>query len=131
VVAELLLYGSFVCVAFCGHTPRSRKIADHVEGALETEQITQKAAGVDMGLSPRDATELSKQLAGVRPLNLWRLANLPDAFWIAFAKRILASFGYIVLAPQEREFILSAAQLGAKRMAMIAPGIFTRKQASQ
>lgn len=127
---DVAMLAGFGMAMWAGHTPRSRRLADFVEGALADIELPQKNAELEMELG-KDGSTISKQLAG-RPLNLWRLALLPDLFLIAFAKRILRSFGYVVISPDERDLMLSFAQLGAKRMAKVAPDFFidNRKQAA-
>lgn len=49
-----------------------------VARALGRAGISQKAAAVDLGITPQ---ALSKQLAGAEHLSLWRMHALPPEFW--------------------------------------------------
>lgn len=110
--------------AWAGHTPASRQDADDIICALGDCGIAQKAAAIDMGIAPE---KFSRQLAGLEPLNAWRLGYLPVEFHIALLRRRAARVGAVVLTAEERAFILSAAQIGIKRMSKVAPSLFHRK----
>ena len=82
--------------AWVAHTDRSAAMAEDVSRALNDIGMTRDQAARELDEA---ASHFSAQLAGTRMLSLWRLAGLPDAFLIAFAKRILTRYapGLIVI----------------------------------
>jgi hypothetical protein len=111
-----MIFGFFA--AWQGHTDQSRAFAQDVIAALADCGIAHKAAALDMGIHPAD---FSRQLAGVDPLNAYRLLALPGAFQVALLKRQAQRFGASLITAQEREFIVGVAQLGKRRMAKMLP----------
>jgi hypothetical protein len=63
--------------AWMGHTDRSRLFAQWVRDSIRACGLKDEYAAHLMGLT---GPQLSRQLSGQEPLNLWRLAELPDAF---------------------------------------------------
>jgi hypothetical protein len=105
----------FFSAAWSGHTDASREFAIDVKDALldlkaETG-IKLKEAAALMGISD---TDLSKQLAGLEPLSLWRLAALPWEFRFALFKRQLRRRGAEIVTAED---IARVRALFARRMA--------------
>jgi hypothetical protein len=65
-----------ILAAFAGHTDASREDANALRDAIAAMGLKHADVADGMGLS--DEKQLSRQLAGSEPLNLWRLSNLPD-----------------------------------------------------
>lgn len=114
-----------VSAAWIGHTDASRDLAQDVTTALDTAFPKRELAAEAMGLHPAD---LSRQLAGRDPLNLWRVASLGWTFWLAFCAARVARVGGVVLTSEQISFVRGAAVLGVKRMArMVLPETSQRK----
>lgn len=62
-------------------TPRADALRHRVVRALDAAGISHKAAAITMRLTEQ---RLSDALNGRVPLSVFRLADLPDAFWDAF-----------------------------------------------
>jgi hypothetical protein len=100
--------------AFAGHSDRSRALALCIKHAIDTLGWTHEHTASLMGLRRE---ELDHQLAGRKPLNLWRLAELPDDFQAAYDARRAQLRGACVLEPPDLALIRGAATLGRKTMA--------------
>ncbi len=94
--------------AFNGHTERSRALAQDFVAALAIARIKHGSAADGMEM---DEKRLSRALAGAEPLNLWRVANLPPAFWLAFIGLIAVRFGASLIPPEHVELLRGAARL--------------------
>ena len=97
--------------AWVAHTERSAAMAEDVSRALQDAGLTRDQAAREIDESP---ARLSEQFAGTRMMSLWRIAGLPDAFLVAFAKRVLARYapGLIVIERGEvAELITTVRQL--------------------
>lgn len=114
-----------VAAAWVGHTSASRAAADDVALALDAIGMKQDTAADLMGVAPED---LSKQLAGVKPLNFWRMQALPPAFQLHYARLAMGRIGAVVLSAEERSFLLGAAQLGVKRAIRMVPDLFHERR---
>lgn len=104
--------------AWTGHTEFSRMLAEDVTTALDAAFDKREAAAREMGLHPAD---LSRQLAGRDPLNLWRLAGLSWSFWLAFCAARMARTGGLVITSEQLSFIKGAAALGPRMLSAIVP----------
>lgn len=102
--------------AWIGHTDRSRALAQCINAAIDALNWTQDYVADLMGL---DRSDLANQLAGRKPLNLFRLADLPDEFHAEYDKRRAALRGAVVMEAPELAFVRGAVMLGPKRMARI------------
>lgn len=79
-------------------TPRSDALRKRVVLALARAGISHKEAAIRMRLTE---SRLSEALNGRSPLSVWRLADLPDDFWIAFTElEAEARDGVALMAPQ-------------------------------
>lgn len=103
-----------ICVAWIGHTPKSRALASCIEGARLALGWKHEELAERMGVT---AAELSHMLAGRKPLNLFRLADLPDAFHAEYDRRRVGLRGGAVLEAPDLSFIRGACALGEKSMA--------------
>jgi len=103
-----------IFAAWVSHTDRSRELAQDVSRALEMAGLSRKAAAEDMGLTE---PQLSRQLSGAEPLNLWRLCALGAAFDLALLRRRAARIGAALFASEEVEMLKGAARLGPHRVA--------------
>jgi transcriptional regulator with XRE-family HTH domain len=99
--------------AWLGHTRRSLALAEAVREAIKACGWKEEYAARLMGLS---APQLSRQLAGQEPLNVFRLAELPDEFQRAYDKYRAGQRGAVVLEPSEIELVRGAAHLGRRVM---------------
>lgn len=104
----------FFSAAWVGHTDESREYAQDIIGALSDIGMSHKAASIEMRLT--DEAELSKQLAGTKPLNAFRLSYLPGAFHVAFLRRRAARLGAAVIAPDDLALIRGAAVMGVRKL---------------
>jgi hypothetical protein len=95
------------------HTDASRLLASDVCAALAACGLSQKAAALEMGLHPSD---FNRQLAGLDPLNLWRLTALPSSFWMALCHRQAERIGAALLEPEQIALLRGAAAMGSRRM---------------
>jgi len=84
--------------AWTEHTDASRELAADVDASLTAVGKHGHLAVTVMGTS---APKLSRAIRQGEPLNLWRLAALPDAFWLAFIERIADRIGAVVIRPQQ------------------------------
>lgn len=62
-------------------TPRAEVLRARVVKSLAASGISRKSAAITMRLTEQ---RLSEALNGKSPLSVFRLADLPDAFWEAF-----------------------------------------------
>lgn len=111
---------AFVSTAWSGHTDRTRDAAHDFCAALAECGISHKAAAIEMGLSERD---LSRQLAGLDPLNHYRTLLLPPEVEIAYMRRRVGRAGGVVLLADAVAFLRGAALLGIAKV----QGVLERK----
>jgi hypothetical protein len=109
----------FFGAAWTGHTDESRQYAQDIADSFAEIGMSHKEASITMRLT--DEAELSKQLAGTKPLNAFRLAYLPSAFHLCLLRRRAARLGAAVIAPEDLALIRGAAALGAKKVAEMIP----------
>lgn len=100
-----------VVSAWSQHTDDSRALAQDIASALDTAFGKRDAAAAAMGIHP---THLSHQLAGRDPLNVWRLAGLGGAFWIAFLGARAKRIGADLVSAETLALIRGAASLGPR-----------------
>lgn len=112
---------SFIAVAaWAGHTADSRGFAEDIEAALVKCCGSQKAAAYFMGLG--NEQQLSRQLAGVEPLNVYRLCSVPG-FWLAFLKIHALRLGGEFLSPDDKAFVLGFVGMGKAKLARFFPSL--------
>jgi hypothetical protein len=102
--------------AWTGHTEESRELAQLVTAAIDTAFLKRESAAALMGLHPAD---LSRQLSGRDPLNLWRLSSLGPVFWTALCVGLMARMGGVVLTADQLTFIKGFAQMPRKMARMV------------
>jgi hypothetical protein len=129
VIAISLCAGLSVAIAWCGHNADSAAYAEDFDLALRDCGLTRKTASVQMGLDA-GGNELSKMLAGTKPLNVYRVVKLGPVFTLAMLKRQGARVGATILTQQEREFVLSVARLGRRRVAKVLPGLYPERRSA-
>jgi hypothetical protein len=112
--------------AWHGHTARSSAAAECIRLTLASLGWKDSYAASLLGISPQ---QLSRQLAGVDPLNFWRFAELPDAFHVEYDRRRAAQRGALVLEPPEVSLIRGAAAMGARRLAKLMTEPFVTRKA--
>ena len=110
---------AFFGAAWTSHTDDSRDFAHDIANAIDDIGMSRKEASITMRLT--DEAELSKQLAGTKPLNAFRLAYLPSAFHVAFLRRRAARLGAAVIPPEDLALIRGAAVLGVQKIAELIP----------
>jgi hypothetical protein len=98
------------------HTDISREWAQDIATALAACGLSQKAAALEMGIH---YTDLSRQLAGVDPLNLWRLTSLPGEFWIALLAARAKRMGADLITAEQIALIKGAAAMGPRMLAAV------------
>jgi hypothetical protein len=105
--------------AWCGHTEKSRMQAQAVKVALDAVYPRKwYLAAERMGISEN---QLSRQVAGTEPLNLWRLADLPDEWHAAYDSARAQLRGAVVIEPDTLSLIRGAVAIGKRRMASVEP----------
>lgn len=102
--------------AWEGHTDASRELAQDISSALMACGLTEKAAAIEMGIHP---TDLSRQLAGRDPLNLWRLTSLSAEFWLVFLHKRAARIGGALVTPEQLALIKGAAAIGPRMLSTV------------
>lgn len=105
------------------HTDASRilaaEVADSLTAAGKHGQLAEGVIGMP-------APKLSAALNVGEPLNMWRLAPLPPAFWLALIQRIAARYGAIVILPHQVDVLKGAANTSPKTMAKM--GLFSSSE---
>lgn len=106
--------GALLAAAWTGHTLESSVCRDDLELALMRSGIAAKEAAITLGIT---AQQWSNQLAGDEMVSLWRLANLPAAFWIEFAKLRLERFsaGIVITSQEVIALVQSVRELTAEQ----------------
>lgn len=90
-------------------TPRADALRRRVVLALDRAGISQKDAAITMKLTEQ---RLSEALNGKSPLSVFRLADLPDAFWDAFdALNVEERGGVVVVSPHLARLVRGVDQL--------------------
>jgi hypothetical protein len=102
-----------ILAAFTGHTAKSREQALVLRRTIDALGWKDAAFAEKIGLTPH---QLSRQLAGA-PLNLFRLADLPDVFHAEWDRQRAALRGAVVLEPDMLSLIRGAVARGEKSMA--------------
>lgn len=108
--------------AWSGHTEQSRRDADLIAASFTALGWKRAHAADLMGLTEK---ELNAQLAGVRPLNHWRLLSLPGAFWETYDGYRASARGAVVLEPSLLDLIRGLAQGGLELAMAKHPGTRT------
>jgi hypothetical protein len=107
------------------HTDASRELAQDIALAIDAHMKRGTAASL-MGIH---AADLSRQLAGRDPLNLWRLTSLPADFGLAFLAARTKRLGGEVLTADQLNLLKGAAAMGPRMLHAVIPAIKTRRQA--
>jgi hypothetical protein len=110
---SLLIFIALCLLAAWVADERARAIAMDVRDAIDAVMTRKEAADL-MRLA--NEQQLSEQLSCVKPLNLFRLASLPEAFWDAFQERMAARRGATYLTPSVVVLLKGAAALGHRPM---------------
>ena len=118
----------FNAAAWCGHTQESREWAEDIQSAFDAMQPRLKieSAALTMGL---DREDLSKQLSGVKPLNLWRLTALPLEFHVLLFKARAARIGGAFLTADDIALIKGFVGMGSRAAKMMLPEEQERRRA--
>jgi hypothetical protein len=103
--------------AWCGHTPESSEFAEDVQFAFTDIGMKQVTAASMMRLPGPE--ELSRQLAGKLPLNLWRLGYLPVEFHVALMKRRAKRIGGAFLTADDIALVKGFAGIGPRQARMV------------
>lgn len=112
---------SFPCAAaWCGHTQESREWAEDIQAAFDAMQPRLKidTAATQMKLTRED---LSKQLAGKLPLNLWRLGFLSVEFHALLLKLRAARVGGAFLTRDDLALVRGFVGMGPRGMLKMLP----------
>ncbi len=111
----LLTAGAAFALSVRGDALRRRVVA-----ALDKAGISHKEAAIAMHLTEQ---RLSEALNGRSPLSVFRLADLPDAFWDAFdALGVEDRGGIVVLTPELAQLLRGVNQLVMAK-ARLRPGL--------
>ena len=100
---------AFVLLAAWSPDDRSRALAIDVLAAIDATMT--RADAVDR-LRLANEAQLSEQLNCRKPLNLFRLAPLPDVFWDEFLDRLATRRGGLYIPPIAVLVLKGAAALG-------------------
>lgn len=112
----------FVAVAW-QPTDRARVFADDVRAAILSAGMNYSEAADAMGMSLCD---LSEALACRKPLNVFRLSDMPDTFWEAFDSRRAKRRGGMYLSA-DMVLLLRGATLLKRRMLKVESVSLKRK----
>lgn len=110
---------TLISAAWERHTDDSRAFAQDIIDALSDIGMSHKAASIEMRLTHEQ--QLSRQLAGIEPLNAYRLSFLPSAFRVALLRRQAVRLGAALVAPEDLALIRGAAVLGPERVSQLLP----------
>jgi hypothetical protein len=89
-------------------TPRADALRVRVVKALDLAGISRKEAAITMKLTEQ---RLSEALNGKSPLSVFRLADLPDAFWDAFDALGVEERGGVVISSRLAQLVRGLDQL--------------------
>lgn len=115
-----------LATAWAGHTEMSREMAQDIVRAFELAGLKHDTAATLMGVT---LPMLSRQLAGVEPLNVYRLGFLPIEFHVAWLQLRAKRIGGELLPADQLALVRGAAVLGFKRMARVLPSSVERRSA--
>jgi hypothetical protein len=91
----LFLSGLIGVAAWAGHTPASKAFADDIQFAIRDAATSQKELAYEMGIAPE---KFSRQLAGLEPLNAFRLWGMtPVDFRVCLVERQAMRLGATVV----------------------------------
>lgn len=105
-------------------TDESALLARDVAAAIDSV-LPRKVAAQTIGVSEAD---LSLQLSGVKPLNIFRLTALPEAFWHALLDKRAQRIGGLYVRPDLVTLLQGASRL-RRGMATMRPRAAERKTA--
>ena len=111
--------------AWIGHTDRSRADAHAIRATLGALGWKYADVAAQLGI---DEKRFCRQLAGIEPLNHWRLADLPEDFHREYDRQRAAVRGALVLEPDMLTLIRGALAIGRKRMASVLPQLAEHQQ---
>jgi hypothetical protein len=103
------------CAAWVGHTDQSREMAQDIVRAFELAGLKHETAAGLMGVTP---PMLARQLAGIEPLNAYRLCFLPVEFHGALLRLRAERIGGALITAEQLAIIKGALLLGPKRILM-------------
>ncbi len=115
-----------ILIGWRGHTPDSRLLAESLREALIEHHGSEKAGAIALGLTK---SQLSRQLAGVEPFNLFRTAFSPGLF-ATFIRIHAKKLGGSFLSAEEKNFILGCVGIGKKKMSRFLMDPSTRKESA-
>lgn len=112
----------FPFIAWAGHTDQSQAMANSLREALKQHGIKHEDAAVRMRLGREQSgrEDLDKQLAGQKPLNLWRLGYLPEVYLTFLCLEARRHNGELLTA-EDRAFVIGFATAGLRKMAKCFP----------
>ncbi len=108
-----------ICAAWAGHTDRSRAWAEDIRQAFAEFGIKHEEAARTMGLTPQD---LSAQLAGRDPLNLYRLTHIGPEFEDVLLNIRSKRSGAVFVNPHQVKLLQGAAALWLKHSVTLPLG---------
>lgn len=114
--------------AWAGHTEASRAFVADLLDAIGAEK--KAAFAEDMGLTPN---QLSNQLAGVQPMNVFRLVTAlvkNPRVQVALLERRAQRIRAELITAEHAALIRGAVSLGKKKMAQILPSLAHERKAS-
>ena len=117
----------FLTAAWAGHTEMSREMAQDIARALELAGLKHSDAAARMGIT---LPMLSRQLAGVEPLNVYRLGFLPIEFHAAWLQLRAKRIGGELLPADQLALVRGAAVLGFKRMTRVLPSLTSERHSA-
>lgn len=111
--------------AWVGHTDRSRLDAHAIRATLGALGWKYADVAAQLGI---DEKRFCRQLAGIEPLNHWRLADLPEVFHREYDRQRAASRGALVLESDMLALIRGALAIGRRRMASVLPQLVKERK---
>jgi hypothetical protein len=114
-----------IFAAWCGHTDASRDMAKSLTAALKQHDVKHETAADAMGLGFED---FSKQVNGLKPLNLWRISYLPRPVYLTYLQLEARRFGAELITAEDRAFVVGFATAGRARMAQMFPSMFEQER---
>jgi hypothetical protein len=111
--------------AWAGHTDVSREMAKSLTAALSQHGVKHETAADAMGLGIED---FSKQVNGLKPLNLWRLSYLPCEVYLTYLQLEARRFAAELVTSEDRAFVVGFARAGHRRMAAMFPQWFDEER---
>jgi hypothetical protein len=114
-----------LCNAWIGHTEKSRTDALCFRAAIDALGLKYATVAGWLGVNEK---RFCRQLAGIEPLNHWRIAGLPDELRRAYIAQLSQQLGGQFFDADRLAILRGAATLGKRRMAKMFPDVFAERR---